>query len=239
MDPQNQQQPAENDAKQPPIETKPWLGAQGSTGTGTTNQESPHYQQACQRLSPIGRRAFSLIEFDDSEDLVAEIRKHWFGLLLLWFTGLTATVVLAAVPLWLLADRSLIDTIAGSGVSTGGAQSVLVLISVVLGILSFAVTALLALLYTHNVVFVTTEKIAQVKYVGLIHRKVSQLSIGDVQDSTIRQNTIPARIFNYGKLTIETAGEQNDFEFTYTPNPQQNTRAIIWAHEENMKRYGN
>lgn len=223
----------------PPITSKPWLSSSADGSPSKTNTQSAHYQAACKNLSPIGKRAFSLIEFDDNENLVAEIRKHWFGLVLIWLVGLLVTIILAGMPLLMLGDQSLVSAFAGDGVATGNFNVAIILISIILGGLAFLVTALLALFYTRNVMFVTTQKLAQVKYAGLIHRKVSQLSIGDVQDSTVKQSTIPARIFNYGKMTMETAGEQDNFEFSYVPNPAQNARAIIWAHEENMKLYGN
>ena len=212
------------------VASKPWLEDQEHA------EKSLHFLEAQKRLSTEGRIVFGMIEFDDEEDLVTEVRKHWFGLLLLWFVGLLATVVVAVVPLLLAGQSGFFE---GGGVSTDGFSAALVAIGLLLGGLSFLATFLVAIMYTKNVIFVTTDKIAQVKYSGLIHRKISQLGIGDVQDVTVNQNTIPSRIFNYGTLIIETAGEQNNYTFTYVPKPYKESKAIIWAREENVKRFGN
>lgn len=231
-----QAMPPQTNAKVPTAENlgvasgQPWLhGEEGA-------EKSLHYLEAENRLSSEGRSVFKMIEFDDREDLVTEIRKHWFGLFLLWVVGLSATFVLAGVPA-LLATQT--DLFSVSGASSGGLGLGFAAIGLFLGLLSFGITLLLGIMFTKNVIFVTTDKVAQVKYSGLIHRKISQLGIGDVQDVTVHQNTIPSRIFNYGTLVIETAGEQNNYTFQYVPNPYKESKAIIWAREENVKLHGN
>lgn len=210
--------------------TKPWLEDQEHA------EKSLHFLEAQKRLSSEGRIVFGMIEFDEEEDLVTEVRKHWFGLLLLWLVGLIATIIVSVVPLLLAGQTSFFD---GGGIDTSGFSAAFVAFGLLFGGLSFLATFLVAVMYTKNVIFVTTDKIAQVKYSGLIHRKISQLGIGDVQDVTVNQNTITSRIFNYGTLVIETAGEQNNYTFTYVPKPYKESKAIIWAREENVKRYGN
>lgn len=208
----------------------PWMADEAHA------EKSLHFLEAEKRLSSEGRTVFKMIEFDDEEDLVTEVRKHWFGLVLLWLVGMAATLIVAVVPMILAGQADFFNT---AGVSTDGFSAALVAIGLLLGGLTFLATFLVGIMYTKNVIFVTTDKIAQVKYTGLIHRKISQLGIGDVQDVTVNQNTIPSRIFNYGTLVIETAGEQNNYTFTYVPKPYQESKAIIWAREENVKRYGN
>lgn len=209
---------------------QPWLTEQEG------GQKSLHFLEAEKRLTTEGRAVFKMIEFDDQEDLVTEVRKHWFGLLLLWTVGLLATISVTIVPLILSGQLDLFST---STNDTSGLGPAFIAVGLLLGVLSFMATFLLAIMYTKNVIFVTTDKIAQVKYTGLIHRKISQLGIGDVQDVTVSQNTIPSRIFNYGTLIVETAGEQNNYTFTYVPKPYQESKAIIWAREENVKLHGN
>jgi hypothetical protein len=55
----------------------------------------------------------------------------------------------------------------------------------------------------------------------------------------VTQDGIFPRIFNYGTVVIETAGEQNNYIFTYTPFPYQVSKDIVGAHERNLQRYGN
>lgn len=96
-----------------------------------------------------------------------------------------------------------------------------------------------AIFYKSNVVLVTNEKLAQVLYKNLFHRRISKLSIGDVQDVTVIQKGVFAHLFNYGTLIVETAGEQQNYTFAFAPNPYESSKAIVMAHEDNLKRHGN
>lgn len=189
------------------------------------------------KLSGIGRRLFEVIEFDDNEKLLYEIRKDPFGLALIYFTGF---FVAGAILLLLVAAPSFIGSDpTGAGVDVTNARVMLALLGGLLSIVAIIGTAIGAYLYQSNVVLVTSEKIAQVLYRTIFDRKISQLSIGDVQDVTVKQVGIFARIFDYGTLVVETAGEQQNYTFTYTPEPYKAAKAIVGAHETNLKHYGN
>ena len=118
-------------------------------------------------------------------------------------------------------------------------QRILFAVSMFFGLGGLVVTTISAILYVNNVILVTTEKIAQILYFSLFNRKISQLSIGDVQDVSVSQNGIFPHLFNYGTLVIETAGEQQNYTFTFVPKPYQSSQAVVGAHEENLKLYGN
>src|SRR5690606_5340605 len=107
----------------------------------------------------------------------------------------------------------------GTGISGDSARSAIVLLGFLLVVGVVVMMTIQAVLYVNNVIFVTSDKIAQVLYVTLFNRKISQLSIGDVQDVTVTQKGILAHLFNYGTLVIETAGEQQNYTFTYIPDP--------------------
>lgn len=193
-----------------------------------------HREQASRRLSPVGRRYFNLIEFDDQEELVAEIRKHPFGLVLVEVIGITTSVAVATLLIFIGMSAPELGLEAGSGFS-----SIMVAAGIILGLFGLVLTFIGALVYLSNVIFVTNEKLAQVVYSNIISRKISQLSIGDVQDVTVVQKGIFSRLFNYGTLTVETAGEQANYTFTYVPSPYESARLIVGAHEENLKQFGN
>jgi uncharacterized membrane protein YdbT with pleckstrin-like domain len=127
----------------------------------------------------------------------------------------------------------------GVDIEVGSLRSVSIVVGMILTLLSLLITAIGAYLYQNNVVLVTNEKIAQILYKNLFDRKISQLSVGDVQDVTVTQKGLLARIFNFGTLVIETAGEQQNYTFTFTPNPYECGKAIVGAHEENLKLFGN
>lgn len=188
-------------------------------------------------LSSRARKFFDMIEFDEGEKLVWEIRKHPFGLFIIYFTGAAiAAIIFSALVLGaLLFDNNFL----GLGIDLGPIRPIMVGVGFLLTVFALIGTAIGAYLYQANVVLITSEKIAQLLYTSLFNRKISQLSIGDVQDVSVQQKGIFARIFNYGTLVVETAGEQNNYIFTYTPQPYETGKAIVGSHEENLKLYGN
>jgi hypothetical protein len=190
-----------------------------------------------QQLSPTAQRLLGMIEFDESEKIVCEIRKHPFGLFVIELTGfLVAAVLLVTfIALGALASDSGIAT----GANAGAVRSMLAVAGIVASGIVIVATLIGGHIYKSNVILVTNEKLAQVLYHNIIHRSISQLSIGDVQDVTVRQHSLFARIFKYGTLVIETAGEQQNLTFTYVPMPYDAARGIVGAHELNLKEYGN
>jgi hypothetical protein len=73
--------------------------------------------------------------------------------------------------------------------------------------------------------------LAQITQRSLVNRKISQLSLANVEDSHAEQRGILPTIFNYGTLTIQTAGEMENFIFTLCPNPTKYAEEILEAHQ--------
>lgn len=189
-----------------------------------------------EQLSSRAKGFFELIEFDEEEQLIGEIKKHPFGLFLIYLSGTFITSILVvALILFPLTIKS--DTLAGFDFDFLG--PVMAVVGLILTILSIVITMISAYLYEHNVVLITSEKLTQMLYLSIFNRKISQLSIGDVQDVTVTQVGLFARMFNYGTLMVETAGEQSNYNFTYTPKPYETAKLIVGSHEENLKKYGN
>lgn len=201
-----------------------------------TEQEKIHREKAEAHLSVEGRKYFKFIEFDENEELITEIRKHFFGLFIILATSALLILAMLAVGIF----STYIDFGTTIGLQEANSlRPILALLSVLLIIGAVVMTFIAVFLYTSNVIFVTSEKIAQVLYISLFNRKISQLSIGDVQDVTVTQNGVMAHLFNYGTLVIETAGEQENYKFSYVPEPYQVSKLIVGAHERNLVQHGN
>ena len=120
-----------------------------------------------------------------------------------------------------------------SGKTNSGAYGSLVVFAGVIIAIGIAVaTAVNAYLFRMDSLIVTTDKIAQIEYKTIFDRKVVQLSIERVQDVTVSQIGILPRIFKYGTITIDTAGENEDCIFSFAPNPYENSRMIMDIHEK-------
>jgi membrane protein YdbS with pleckstrin-like domain len=182
------------------------------------------------QLSPTARQVFKLIEFDPNETLLFEIRKHWFGMFIIYSIGMFVIFGALAIALGaaLMNDENFEPI-----------KTPVVLLAILFSLLAVAGTSIAAYLYKSNVMLITSEKVAQLLAQGIFNRKVSQLSIGDVQDVTVRQSGIFPHAFNYGTIVIETAGEQQNYTYTYTPDPYKAAKALVGAHEENLKLHGN
>ena len=191
------------------------------------------------KLSPIGKKFFDRVEFDANEVLIREVRKDPFGLFAIYFGGAIAT--LTVFSLLVLGGASAnISSLAGSiGTSESNIRPIMILTGFFLTIFSVVLTAVAAFLYTNNVVIITSEKVTQQLYLSLFNKKISQLSIADVQDVTVKQQGILAHIFNYGTITIETAGEQANYNFTFTPEPYEVAKDLVGSHEADVAVHGN
>jgi hypothetical protein len=191
------------------------------------------------QLSPVGKTLLNRIEFDENEKIHLEIRKHPIGLFMIYLAGLLS--VLAVFGLMVIGAAAYDFTNVGTDVGIAGSslQALIIGVGFFLTVFAVVITAVAAYIYTHNVLIVTSEKIAQQIYISLFNKKISQLSIADVQDSTVRQDGIIAHIFNYGTITIETAGEQSNYTFTFAPNPYDVSKALTGAHEADVAAHGN
>ncbi|MCW1908825.1 MAG: PH domain-containing protein [Candidatus Saccharibacteria bacterium] len=200
------------------------------------HQMSEHQLQEASHLSGIAKRLFKYIEFDDDEMMIREVRKHPIGLLFTWITGIFVLFVIMGITFFLSSQVKNVDSVNDSN---GAIQTIILFVGLVLSLLSVVATAISAWLYTSNVLYVTSEKIAEVRYLSIFNRRVTQLNIGKVEDLTVNQRGILPRIFNYGNILIETAGETTNPDFTYVPMPNDVSKSILQAHENYVEKYGN
>jgi len=84
-----------------------------------------------------------------------------------------------------------------------------------------ATYAFLNFLYWYfNVYIVTNERIIDTDWYSVVVRKVSSTQIAKLQDVNAVQVGALQGIFDYGNVRIETAAEEENFEFENVPHPQ-------------------
>lgn len=166
------------------------------------------------------------------ETVVEELKKHPIGIT---YSMLTGFALIVAVLVGSVLFYSYLGSPAQSEV-IGGAASGYSLLVIFIGLLTclgiVVAVAINIYLFKMNSLIVTTEKVAQIIYKNIVDRKVIQLSIERVQDVTVSQIGILPRIFKYGTITIETAGDQDDCVFTFAPDPYEHARIIMDLHEQ-------
>lgn len=189
-------------------------------------------------MRPIKIADLSLFEHDPEEKIIGEVPRHSIGLYFIFFNAIFLSAIL--IGAMLLVAKYELEAKSTVGLSdTPQVAGWLAVIIIVLIILLWIGSFLAAVVYRRNYLVLTSHKLVLINSKNIVARKISQLSIGDVQDTTVNQNSLFSRIFNYGTLNIETAGEQANFQFFFVPNPTEVAKAIVESHEENLKLYGN
>lgn len=91
-----------------------------------------------------------------------------------------------------------------------------------------------------NVYLITDERLVDVDFYSLIYKRISETKIDRIQDVSYSQGGIVQSLFNYGTVTIQTAGEIPEFEFASVPKPAQITKVLnqLVLQEEREKLEG-
>lgn len=172
---------------------------------------------------------FKLIELDQNEKIVCEIRKHPLGYIGIYTIGII--VSLSAIIFSIFLSASVEDNIAGVNLSEMNASLLVTVFGAIVGVFIMIISLISAHLYRQDFLLVTSDKIVQCINNSLFNKKVSQLKIIDAQDVTVLQAGILAKAFNFGTIVIETAGEQTNYTFTYVPNPYERAKEIMSVQE--------
>jgi uncharacterized membrane protein YdbT with pleckstrin-like domain len=77
-----------------------------------------------------------------------------------------------------------------------------------------------------NIYIVTNERVVDIDFYYLLSKHFSQAELNKIQDISYSSGGIFAAIFNYGDVTIETAGESPNLVFEMVPHPEQVVEAI-------------
>jgi uncharacterized membrane protein YdbT with pleckstrin-like domain len=169
------------------------------------------------------------IVLTSGESVILEAKKHPVGAIFILLAGVSISLSITIISLLVYGFMR-----SGSGSDLINFAPIILIVAMIISLLVLIASIVNAYLYNLNKLILTTEKIAQINYATIIDRKVIQLSIDRLQDITVSQVGIFPRIFKYGTLTIDTAGEQEDCIFTYAPDPYELSRAIMDQHEKSL-----
>jgi len=70
-----------------------------------------------------------------------------------------------------------------------------------------------------NVYIVTDERIIDVDFYSLIYKRISAAKIDHIEDVTATTGGAARNLFDFGTVSIQTAGEKREFEFEDVPHP--------------------
>lgn len=206
----------------------------GSIAVVHADEPSPKQSiEPTQKAAKIG--AFAIAKTDErllepGEHLVTVVRRHPIGILGIYAEMLVGIV--GIIVLVLLAIYSFFASIssAGKGLIAAGA----------LFVVGFLVALLIISTYVYRQcrLVVSDKSVIQVLQRALFNRKISRLSMSNVEDVNVIQQGILQTMFNYGTLTIQTAGEVDNFVFPFCPDPDNYANRILEARQQFVRDYG-
>lgn len=177
---------------------------------------------------PPKKSAEPLVE--PGETLISVVHRHPIGLFAIYLGA--GAVLVATITLYLFVSSD--KAFKGFSSSASGAVG-LALIAV---FILLAVLAVMIHVYKLSELVVTDKSLVQVIQRSLFNRKISRLSMSNVEDVNAEKSGILPTIFNYGTLTIETAGEEDNFIFPWCPDPDAHADSILRARQQYVQKYG-
>lgn len=94
-----------------------------------------------------------------------------------------------------------------------------------------------ALSWFFNVYIISDERIIDVDFLSLIYKNISSAKLDHIEDVTAETGGAIRSIFNFGTVTIQTAGASAEIEFEDVPQPAKVTRLLneLLLEEEREK----
>ncbi len=160
---------------------------------------------------------------EPGEQLVVIVRRHPIGIVGIYIEALVGLLVVFGLFLAIAPDFF-------NGLSN---QAYKVLIGVIILGLAVLVFFLFVATYVYRQsrLLVTDRSLVQILQKSLFIRKISRLSMSNVEDVTAEERGILSTILNYGTIVVQTAGTLDNFIFPYCPNPSKYADQIIEARQ--------
>jgi membrane protein YdbS with pleckstrin-like domain len=206
------------------------------------NAHSPHSEDELAHLGQIGidasladKQAVNLPITGDPEDLLENderilgiVHQHWIGLFGIYLMALAGAVALLVLGFVVLPDLNLSSEVLH--MATFAAAIIVVLLIII--------TYVIVYVYEQSKLTLTDKSLVQWVQKGLFNKKISRLSMSNVEDVNVEQRGILPHLFNYGTLTVQTAGEEDNFVFSRCPNANLHAEQILEARQAYVRRQG-
>lgn len=162
-------------------------------------------------------------KLDPNERVLCIVYQHPIGIILVYLMAIFG--VIAAFLILSLYMSSLTG-------DNQSAYSILALSSIVIAIMVGLLMVIATVVYKRNKLTITERSVIQILQTTLLLKKVSQISLANVEDVTVEQKGVLANMLDFGTLKIETAGEQANFNFIFCQSPSRVAKIILDAKDE-------
>ena len=210
--------------KEPDPETKP---------TDKTKVPEPIRLGSIDVINKPLMECYPKVADNEREQLIADVRRHWLGRFTILFTGGILTALLVGFGLSISFLTRGIDVTLTSQI-----KAAISLVFVLVGIMISIGTFITFWIYNQSHMLITDQNVIELRQMGIFSRKVSHLNMINIEDVSVTKRGILPTMFNFGVLTIETAGEEENFVFLSTPKPDDYRRIVINCHERAIERIG-
>jgi membrane protein YdbS with pleckstrin-like domain len=166
---------------------------------------------------------------DRDERLLCAVKQHPFGILVIYvsaFVAFVASLILISIFL---------PSVAGT---SGNVYTAWTAIAFVLGAILLIVIIASTYVYNQSRLTVTDKNVVEIMQKSIFERKISHISLANVEDVTSEQRGIFSNVFNFGTIKIETAGEQANFIFNLCPHPNRVAKIILDAKDDFILKTG-
>ncbi len=75
-----------------------------------------------------------------------------------------------------------------------------------------------------DLIVVTNNRVVVVEQRSFLDRDVGETTLDKIQEAGVRTKGLLANIFDYGTLTLKTAGSTTNFDMTFCPKPMECSR---------------
>jgi membrane protein YdbS with pleckstrin-like domain len=187
-------------------------------------------------MKPISKSRLELFSLTGSEQPIGEAHRHLIGSVYIFANGLFVSLVLLALLYYIVSNEGQFFSFFKINYTWPLTQVASLLIGLMITVVVI-ITALAIAIYRRDYLALTSHRVVFFKSLGLIKRKLSQLNLADVQDVTVYQNNLLSRMFDFGTVVVETAGEQSNLIMKQVSKPYDVSKRIIEAHEKHVERY--
>ena len=91
-----------------------------------------------------------------------------------------------------------------------------------------------------HVFIITDERVIDIDFYNLLYKEVSEAKIDNLEDVTYRQGGVFRALFDFGSVSMQTAGEQREFTIENVPEPNRVVKILneLKLEEEHEKIMG-
>jgi uncharacterized membrane protein YdbT with pleckstrin-like domain len=185
-----------------------------SNSSGNGNSRGDQSDEEMQR-SEQSKKQYPQLNLSDGEYIVAEVKRHPFGILQIWLIAFTLIATFAALLYGYMSSQGSGSSSLGSVVPIAISGLALISIFVVIG----AIVA--SYVYNNNKFYLTNESVIQEIQESLFGKHEQTVNLGRIEDASYFQSGILPNIFNYGRIRLSTVGDESTYQFNYVENPKK------------------